>query len=148
MFSVRDGPYACVQGHQKYPGALAQDVNICMCKGLPGLHTLCELERDRVPHMDAVGRGPAAGVEEEGFTTLISVENCFKIPVGEDDTTAKEAVRFLARHLLEPVQELLVDFLGAEFVNQFAVVDRLDNAVVANLARHLCNSVNRTGRGI
>lgn len=119
-----------------------------MYKGLPGLHTLCELERDRVPHMDTVRRRPAASVEEERFTTLMSVENCFEIPVGEDDTTAEEAVRFLARRLLEPVQELLIDFLGAEFINQFAVVDRLDNAVVANLAGHLYSSVNRPRRGI
>lgn len=47
----------------------------------------------------------------------------------------------LAGHALKAGEQLVVDLLGAELLDQFVVVDRLDDAVLADLARDLWECV-------
>ncbi len=51
--------------------------------------------------MHAVGRGPAARVQEEGLAALVAVEDELKVSVGEDDASPEEVVGALSGHALE-----------------------------------------------
>lgn len=102
--------------------------------------TLCELEGNRVPDVDAIGGWSAARVQKERLPLLITVQDGLEVAVGEDDSAAQEMVRALARDALEAGEQLVVDLLGAELVDQLVVVDGLDHAVGADLARHLCRA--------
>ena len=101
------------------------------------LKPFCELEGNGVANVDTVGGRAAAGVEEEGLALLVTVEDKLEVAVGEDDASAEEAMGLLARDPLEAIEESLVDLLGAELLNQFVVVDGLDNAILADFALDL-----------
>lgn len=87
---------------------------------------LGEGEGDGVADVHAVGARTATGVEEKGLALLVSVEDVLEFAVAEDDATAHEAVGAVARDSFEPLEEGLVDALGAELDNQLVVVDGLD----------------------
>jgi hypothetical protein len=87
--------------------------------------------------MYTVGRRAATCVQKERLAAVITVEDKFKVSVGKDNASSEEAVRFLARHLLEALEQLVVDLLGAELLNKLRIVDRLHNSILANLSSNL-----------
>lgn len=66
---------------------------------------------------------------------LIAIENDLQISLAEDDLASEEPMGFVACDSLEPVQDFLVYELGAEFLDQLLVVNRLDLSIFANFAR-------------
>ena len=94
-----------------------------------------QLKWNRVADVHDVAAGAAPGVDEEGLPFLVPVEDQLEVAVREDDAPAEEAVRLVARDALEPLEQGVVDELGAELLYELVVVDGLDHAVLADLAR-------------
>lgn len=101
------------------------------------MHTLRKLERNRVPNMNAVGRGPAARIQEERLAALVPIEDDLKVSVGKYDAPTQKVVRALAGHALEAGEQLVVDLLCAELVDQLVIVDGLDHTVLTDFAGDL-----------
>lgn len=96
-----------------------------------------ELERQQMPEMHAAAARTAAGIEEERLAGLVAVEDEVQVaeaisasrrnadaPVREDDAAANETMRFAAGQALEAGDQLGVERLGAELLDQLAVIDR------------------------
>lgn len=66
----------------------------------------------------------------------------------EKGATAQEEVRLAAREVLEPLEELVVDLLGAELVDEVVVVDRhLSQREKARERKEGVRAVRRERRG-
>lgn len=66
---------------------------------------------------------------------FIAVQNPRHLTVAEEDLAAHEAMGLVARDLLEAFQQRIVNLAGAKLVDELTVVNRLDLAVLADLAR-------------
>ena len=87
--------------------------------------------------MDGVGGRSAAGIKEERLALLVAVQDGLEVSVGEDDTSSEETVRLLSGYALESGEQILADESSSEFLNQFGVVDCLNDTICADLSRNL-----------
>ena len=74
-----------------------------------------KLEGDGMTQVQAPGTGSSPGVEEEGFAALVLVENPVEVSVAEEQTPPQPAMGLVAGHLLEAIEDFLVDDLGIPF---------------------------------
>lgn len=80
------------------------------------------------------------GIQEERFSSLMSIQNEIQIPMTEHNSSAHKTVRFVSGDFLKSGQVVLQNLLSTEFVDQLQVVDCFRNTIFANLSRNIVGS--------
>jgi hypothetical protein len=82
-----------------------------------------------VADVHGIAAGAAASVQQEVFSLLVLVQNELQVAVGEEQASPQPAVRLVAGHALEALEQGVVDELGGPLCRDGGIVELLDIAV-------------------
>ena len=86
------------------------------------LQPLSHDEGNRVSHMKRLRRRSPAGVQVEGDSLLVGVEDLVQLPVAEEDASADQSVHGSANDTLHPLNQLLGQRSATKLLHQLVVV--------------------------
>lgn len=79
------------------------------------LQPLGELQGNGVTQVQTAGTGTTTGVEEERLATLVEGQDAVEVAVTEEQAASEPAMRLVSGHLLEALEELVVNNGGIPF---------------------------------
>ena len=79
------------------------------------LQPLGELQGNSVTQVQTAGTGTTTGVEEERLAALVEGQDAVEVTVTEEQAASEPAMRLVSGHLLEALEELVVNDGGVPF---------------------------------